>query len=135
MEHYPALESDFQRYYGLDLRECLWGGARLGARRLVSLVDGLPPESALARTLDPDNLGSGWTADTHLLAVIVQLVDHANRLFMSANSKPGSRIPDPIHIRRPGDERRRAEAMDTVATLQSKGIPVFSVKRGDSPDG
>lgn len=49
-DEWGALEADFQRFYGLDLRRLLWV-ERVGLRRLWDLIVGLPPESGFQRTL------------------------------------------------------------------------------------
>lgn len=50
-EYFEALEADFKAHYGIDLREALWGPNAVGSRYLLSLVKGLPAESALGRRL------------------------------------------------------------------------------------
>lgn len=57
--HWDALEADFQRFYGLDLRDELKGSAR----RLHALIDQLPPGSAFWRDQgwrDPSDLMHEW---------------------------------------------------------------------------
>lgn len=83
--YYPAVEADFQRFYGVDARDVLTG--RIGVRRLTSLLEGMPADSALAREV----LGSDWTSDTALLAVI------ADRLGVVASHGYGFKSPpDPV---------------------------------------
>lgn len=81
----------------------------MGLRRLYALTTGLPPASALARAVWPE--GADWDIRTELLAALVELVDAGNRLFYSANTKRGTRAPDPVTIPRPelpeGMERPR----------------------------
>lgn len=44
-QQWAALEADFQRFYGSDLRRLLWVD-RVGCRRLWDLIAGLPDSSA-----------------------------------------------------------------------------------------
>lgn len=44
-EHWDAVEADFQHHYGMDLRRVLWV-ERVGCRRLLALLEGLPLGSA-----------------------------------------------------------------------------------------
>ncbi len=43
--NFEALEADFQAVYAIDLRDALWGAAKIGVRRLLSFVRGLPEDS------------------------------------------------------------------------------------------
>lgn len=49
-DEWGALEADFQRFYGLDLRRLLWVEG-VGCRRLWDLISGLPDGSAFQRAL------------------------------------------------------------------------------------
>jgi hypothetical protein len=100
-EHFEALEADFQRFYQLDLRRCLWGAEAVGLRRLRSLIAGLPTESA-TKFKPPDP--KAWTRDQQLLALLAELVDYGNRNFIAAHTKKGSPQPKPIKIPRPGKQ-------------------------------
>lgn len=100
-EHFEALESDFQHYYGIDLRQACYGPHPMGLRRLRALIQGLPPGSAVHRSLDPQ--GSQWTFDTELLAALAELLDHSNRLYLAAHKNKGAQLPRPISIKRPWD--------------------------------
>jgi hypothetical protein len=96
-QHYPALEADFARYYQKDLGEELYV-RNTPARRILSLVQWLPPDAALWRSM-----GNSWSTDQELLALNAELLDSLRRLYLQAHSKPGARLPDPLHIPRPGD--------------------------------
>jgi len=50
-DHWSALEADFVAVYGLDLRRELWGDRPAGCRRVLSLVEKLPAESATVRSV------------------------------------------------------------------------------------
>ena len=82
--------------YGLDLRESLWGSKPLGVRRLLSLISGLPRESALTRAATDE-----WTQEDELLATVVDIIGVSNHMFLQANSTKGTRLPEPVHYPRP----------------------------------
>ena len=82
--------------YGLDLRKSLWGESPLGVRRLLSLMKGLPKDSALQRAA-----GNDWTQEDELLASIVDVLNVSNHLFLKANTKAGTTIPEPGYYPRP----------------------------------
>lgn len=132
--HFGALEADFQRYYNLDLRRALWGEAAIGARRLINLIEWLPPESALARSCDPLYAGTGWDNKTELLATIAELVDQHSRMFFIANSKKGTHPPKPIKIPRPGQRQEGRKTMDSVQamnTIWAAGAQVYKEEQSD----
>lgn len=112
------------------MREALWGENWIGVRRLQSLTSGLPLESAVVRSYDPDRLGVGWGWQEDLLATLAELVDQTNRLIFAFNTKKGTRIPDAIFIPRPGRVRtRRAATPEELKSLLNKrGIPVVGRK-------
>ena len=51
VENFEALEADFQREYGIDLPDALWGEKPIGVRRLSALITGLSPGCATFRKL------------------------------------------------------------------------------------
>lgn len=71
----------------------------MGGRRLFSLIVNLPRDSALAASIQGEAFG--WNNSEELLALIAELLDLNNRLFIQANSKPGSQRPKAIEIPRP----------------------------------
>lgn len=88
--------------YGIDLRHACYGTDRIGGRRLLALVRGLGPRSALGRA---HNQGQDWSTMEDLLSLLAELVDQGNRMFFAANrGKNADRIPEPIQISRPGVE-------------------------------
>lgn len=48
-DNWDAIEADFQRFYGLDLTECVFGEEPLALRRIQVLVSHLPKESMLVQ--------------------------------------------------------------------------------------
>lgn len=101
LEHFEAVEADFQSHYGLDLRELLWGPSPCGVRRVLALVNGLPPDGATVRYSVYH--GQQWSVTDELLAALIEEIDYGNRLYFSAHSKKNSQQPKPVKIRRPID--------------------------------
>lgn len=100
MERFEALEADFARYYGVDLRAACWGDHPVGMRRLRALIRGLPLDSALGRSVAPHRLE--WSTTEELLATLIEVTDAGNVMFFAAHSKPGTPRPRPIRVPRPG---------------------------------
>jgi hypothetical protein len=107
-EHFPAIEADWQRFYGRDLGADLYGPGALGFRRFSSLLEWLPPEAALWRSTK-----TSWSEERELLALQVEMVDSLRRAFILANSKKGARQPDPVRIPRPWDKSAKRERRGT----------------------
>lgn len=51
-----------------------------------------------------------WTNTDELLALLIEAVDLGNRMFLTANTKEGTKVPDPIVIQRPNRSSQNAEA-------------------------
>lgn len=77
----------------------------MGVRRLLALLDGIPPGSALHRAVDPD--GWAWTTTEELMASLIEVADFGNRWYIAAHidSKKGGKVPDAIRVPRPGERR------------------------------
>lgn len=99
------MEADLQSHYGIDARDILTNG--IGARRLRALVQGLPVGSALHRSIDPE--GWAWRSETELLADAVELLDANLKLHLRVNTKPGTHVPDVVHIPRPNRPKPQAK--------------------------
>jgi hypothetical protein len=95
-------------------------------RRFQSLLAGLPPDSSVIRSFEPERLGVGWGFQEELLASLAELVDQTNRLIFATNAKKGTRIPDPIFIPRPGPrpEKRNATADELMAMFGDQGVSI-----------
>ena len=122
------MEADFLRYYSLDARRAFWGSDALGVRRLESLVNSLPHDSALARSVDPIYAGKDWDTKTELLAVIAELIDFNSRLYIMAHSKKGAQPPKPIKIPRPGAieiEAPKISSTDAMSKIWNMGGQVY----------
>lgn len=91
----------------------------MGVRRLGALIGGLPLEGAVARSVDPEHLGRGWTTQNELMAVIAELIDQGNRYFFGANSKSGTRQPEPLQVPRPYKRVRPPRKQSTPKQLMA----------------
>lgn len=119
-EHFGAVEADFQSYYGLDLRQVLWGPMRYGVRRIRSLVSGLPHDSAVTRASLYG--GQAWSNGDELLATLIEMTDHGNRMYFGAHTKKGTQVWDPVEINRPwkeAAEERRPRRKATVSEMKN----------------
>ena len=125
--NFEALEADFRREYRYDLRECLWGATRVGARYLLTLIRGLSPRSSLNRKLT--SRGNDWSSTEELLASLIEQVDLGNRLFFMANAKHGSKVWKPMHIPRPTVKPRPISTSDEVRRFFGGGMGKVEVKR------
>lgn len=100
----------------------------MGIRRFQVLVGGLPLDGALARSLDPERTGVGWTQDHDFYALLAELIDHSNRLTLAGMVKKGTKIPDPIFIPRPHVKRERSSApKDVAGVIHKLGMRVIKV--------
>lgn len=117
--NFEALEADFQREYGLDLRDSLWGRPLVGARRLLALVAGLSPRSVLRRKLT--SRGSDWGSTEELLSALIEQVDLGNRLFFMANAKKGAKVWKPMHIPRPTVKPQELSSADEIRRFFGAG--------------
>lgn len=119
-DHHEALVADFQREYAIDLDQAIEDG--ITANRMMALVNGIGPDSALYRDVNEDTWR--WGIREELLATICELLDYGNRNFIMANSENPGRL-DPITINRPGREEKPkgttlAELIAMQAERQSK---------------
>ena len=112
------VEADLQRFYGVDLTSL---GADLSWRRLLVLIEHLPPEGALntaIRNATPeeqlamaagDSTRAPWSTLEILIASLIDEVRNLSWMYASAHSKSTVQKPDPI--RRPGSKRRGRKLM------------------------
>jgi hypothetical protein len=127
------IEADLQRYYGLDYLDLFRPGRSLGWRKLLVLIDQLPPEGALntairsrvpedelaARRGDP--AAAPWSTMETLTAMLIDEVRMLAWSYASAHSK--SAIPKPTPLPRPGagrTRRRRPIDLDTAQRLDPR---------------
>lgn len=116
-EHFGAVEADFQSHYGLDLRTVLWGPARSGVRRILSLIRGLPADGATVRMLSTG--GVPWSMTDELLATLIEVIDQGNQMYYSAHTRKGSPSWKPIRIDRPTQsEPTRPKPQKRVASAE-----------------
>lgn len=95
----------------------MWGPRPISARRFRSLARGIPlRDSSIGVALELRQIGE-WGNLEELVAGLIEVVDHGNRLFFAAHAKKGSQTPDPIRIHRP---RRRGQAADEEAPTERR---------------
>lgn len=91
----------------------LWGPPeqRIGVRRVLALVFGLSPASALAR-----DVNAGWTIEMELAAVNAEVTDKQLALLEAVHAKDGDgHVRDPIHVPRPWDIAPEPSTADEIA--------------------
>lgn len=97
-------------------------------RQLIRLVQWLPMDSPLHRARDPEGIGSGWSMTNHLLALLAELSDTGNTLYLRKNARRGTRVPPPLVIPRPGreeaDRTRVLRGRSAVTALRMHGVRV-----------
>lgn len=76
-------------------------------RQLRVLIDGVPPTSALGRAI----AGNSWTDETHLLAMIADLVQVSNAQIAAAAGAKGVKKPKPL----PRPESAEGQEHDSTA--------------------
>ena len=108
-EYAEELEADLQRYYQIPLTSL---GAGLSWRRLLVLVEHLPPEGALntaIRNATPeaelakangDGTRAPWSTLETLVAALIDELRQFAWMYSTVHSKQAPKKPDPI--RRPG---------------------------------
>lgn len=92
--HGPALEADFQQFYGVDLLACT-------PRKVWVLFNALPSESRVVREMAPE---AEWGNTEYLLASVIDAIQQNTWVLASAHSKPGQGPKEPRPIARPGQK-------------------------------
>ena len=124
------MEADWARFYRRDLRADLFGPEPIGARRLRSLMLGLPPDAMLWRRTP------GWGSAEELAAMQAELTHSVVRVLVAANSKKGARLPKPLHVPRPGDKRASSARRIQPSDLSRIGAAVARQPAKEvAPDG
>jgi len=95
-EHQGPLRADLRREYGVDLDAAL-GSRTIRPTVLLDLIDGLSPQAAVWRSIDPDMV---WTLDAMLLAALVDEIRVLRWEFERVNFKGKALKPEPVP--RPG---------------------------------
>lgn len=114
------------------MREALWGRGQIGARRLLSLTRGLPPGSALHRSVDPE--GWNWGNKEELLAGILERLDWSNILYLSAHGVRDlpklTKVPRPWRVEEKAPPRRQSSSAELVAAFGG-AVKVEKKDKGD----
>lgn len=78
----------------------------VGLRRLWALVEGLPPDGALARAI-----GRRWAPGSieELLAAVVETNWENVRATLLAGGAKSHQVPKSLHVPRPGDDDKPRE--------------------------
>jgi len=105
VEYFDELEADFQREYGLDFRDSLYGEHKIGVRRLSTLIENLTLESATMRKAITG--GRSWTSTDELLALLCELTDQSNRMYHTVHFQ--EKTWDPLQIPRPYEQVAKEE--------------------------
>jgi hypothetical protein len=113
-KYHGALVSDFYHYYNRDLDE--WIDDGLSVSLLKDLVEGLPPDSALSRAMNPDSWY--WQNIEELLALICEEVNKLHIDFIRANVENAN--PQPMQIPRPWKKKKVELTGTDLHQLQSK---------------
>lgn len=126
------MEADWTRFYGRNLGADLYGPAAIGARRVLSLFEWLPPEAALWRSAK-----TAWTDERELLATQIEVIDALRRAFIVAHSKQGTRPPEPVRIPRPWQKAEKPGGRGTRLTelIREFRVPVRSSRKEAGNDG
>lgn len=105
-DHTAAVEADFFRFYGLDVRG-VWTG-KLTFRQVCNLILQLPDESALRKELGgPATI---WSHTDYLLAGLIDEMKYQTWVMMKMKI-PDFKTEFPKPIRRPGDPEK-TEALE-----------------------
>jgi len=113
-DNFDELEADFQREYGIDLREALYGEDRVGGRRLTALINGLSPDSATMRKVNSG--GRQWGGTEEMLAVLCELTDLSNRMYFAAHFE--GEVWEALEIPRPYVEKAAESPLSDPEDLQ-----------------
>jgi hypothetical protein len=132
-ENFPEeIEADLHRYYGLNLGLFFVPGSGLSWRKLLALVEHLPPESTLNTAIRNDmpedkvlaNFGDPVNAPwSPLESLVASLIDEVRQLaWMYASSHSDATIKRPEPIRRPGITGRRTGRKRRMTAQEIKAI-------------
>ena len=114
-ENWTALEADFQRFYGLNLAE-------VGStRRLVNLLEHLPPESSVVSA-------HHWSYRDEIAAISAEIAHASYVAFLHVHTDKTKRhqIPKPIRLPRPGRDtigtRRGPRTAEEARLVLLRGV-------------
>jgi len=92
----------------VDIRQVFVEGSGVTPRFALSLILGLPPESATVALIRGGKQFQGWTTDRYLTAGIYNAVRELTYAFICANSKKKPNPPEPIPL--PSNEPTKPKA-------------------------
>ena len=79
----------------------------------------LPHDSALHRAVDPEGAGVGWDLGANLLALIAEILDVGNVMYIQAHVEQGVKVRDPLRIPRPGAPEPRMKPEKAAMTTRN----------------
>jgi hypothetical protein len=104
-----AIEADFQRYYGIDLRVEF---SDTPLRRLWVLLDGLPNDAAVWRK------EFAWSVQDEMKATQLEQADMWFRNVCALLGAKRSSLPRALNIPRPGDKPAEAKKLNVSDVSQ-----------------
>ena len=127
-----------QAEYGIDLGEAVFGAKPMGMRRLWVLIEGLPPDSALAWSTDAESVT--WNLPNTLLGTIVEILGNVYRregsqpimiLPRRRTAKQQVRAAFPVEGDIIVDSRRVVESEEPRPALDTSALPPGPYRRQD----
>lgn len=100
------LVPDLLNYYGVDLRQLFLPESRLSPRFVISLIKGLPIESAFVAERRGGQQFRGWDESRYALVATVNAIRALQYTYVAAHSKTKPKTPDPFPI----PERKTTQA-------------------------
>lgn len=97
----------------------------MSVRRYASLVKWLPPDAALWRAT-----GKDWSTTNELLSILIETLDTFRRMYLQANSKRGTNLPEPLHIPRPWEREKERKKSSGTSLRELIGVHRVPVKTG-----
>lgn len=109
----------------------------MDAKIVVALVEGIGPDSALARAIEPKTWI--WSTEDELLAVVAEQVDRVARVLMAGFSD-GKVTPKPLKLTRPTlpESKKgitKTEFRDMLRSKRDLILVKVRRKEGDEPSG
>jgi len=99
-----------------------------------SLLTWLPPDSPVARSIDPKGVGQGWSREANLLALLTEVTDINNVLLMygygGAHVEENTEVRDVIWIPRPSRPKRDMKAEEKPVLDSGEDLVQLVIETG-----
>lgn len=105
-----ALYGDLLRVYGVDLLDCVRDEPTLSPRRVLKLVETLPPDCMTAVRLRDQEDAFGWDNQTYLMATLIDAVRENTFVYMQSQTKKKLKPFEPVKV--PGLEERKPKPQE-----------------------